>query len=340
MESKFLYLPHQETVRNLGLIVPQAQTATWMSYDTTVQFLLQRTLNKLILEAFRRLKRRSQWSQSEDHIFFPRNMAKNASLQLVSQNLWWDRYAIWIFNEENLMEHFSGNRKVQSYDMDSWKIDERNSLMTYGSIMCVREAVKRDFSIAKFLVTVYCIFVLFKDTLEEKCFSFQLERVHISVMVRRKFEVGKKAGLTADGKESREGRQILFTPLGSLERRSWRKVWRWVVEAEKSTLQDQVETFSERSLLDPFGQGTGQGTAVLADKVSRHYRSLFSTAWLHRKGDLRERVRRLDANDSTPRQGPRITVKKFGISRSTKAHLRALGNKSRRDTKVVATANM
>ena len=47
-------------------------------------------------------------------------------------------------------------------------MDEIFSLMMIGSIMIGREAEKRDFSIAGTLATISCVFVQFKDTLEEK----------------------------------------------------------------------------------------------------------------------------------------------------------------------------
>ena len=44
-ESKLRSLPLQETVQHAGLLHPEAQTATWSSYDTMIRIILQKVMN-------------------------------------------------------------------------------------------------------------------------------------------------------------------------------------------------------------------------------------------------------------------------------------------------------
>ena len=97
------------------------------------------------------------------------------------------------------------------------------------------------------------------------------------------------AGLIAGGKERKEGHQTVLHSIRSQERRDWRKNRWWVIKAEKSSLQEQVETLSGRSLLDSFGQGTRKRTAHWADKISRSCCLRFCSGRLHRKSGVQRR---------------------------------------------------
>ena len=57
---------------------------------------------------------------------------------------------------------------------------------------------------------------------------------------------------------------------GSLHTTSWRHSGIRFIEAKKSTLQEQVDGFSGRSLLGQFGKNTREIISILADTVSRH----------------------------------------------------------------------
>ena len=74
MESKCRSPLHLETTPMFGWSYPEAQTATWMSYDARIPNILQETLKKKNMEMCRKLTRSCrlssgpQFGLSEDHI--------------------------------------------------------------------------------------------------------------------------------------------------------------------------------------------------------------------------------------------------------------------------------
>ena len=316
MELKFRSPLHLETTPMFGWSYPEAQIATWMSYDTRIQNILQETLKKPIMGACKKLMRNNRLLNRDLNAFLiwwphscsrkssfgngktslPLSTATKMSWDTVSQYLLENGYVTKIAVTEKQMEQFTGDRHVGSWNLRSWSKQEIPSLTEIGSITSGREAARHDFSIARILPAPYCTFVLFKDTLGE-IWSNQrwwVMSLHLSFNWKQfvfhqgcsfNFKSVLEAGLIAGRRESREGRQtVFFTPLDP-----WgdeiEEFLRWRVETKKGTLQDLVETLSGRRLLDPSGQGTGKRHNIVANKIACHHCSQDSGAWLYRESD-------------------------------------------------------
>ena len=78
----------------------------------------------------------------------------------------------------------------------------------------------------------------------------------------------------------------------------------------KAHHKTEWKTRPGRCPLDSFGQGTRRRTNVLAEKISRHYRSLFSAALIATKKSVSQKGEQtLYQRLSTPRPAPRIILK-------------------------------
>ena len=155
-----------------------------MSYETKTHIILQKTLKKRITGVLRKLLWDSRQLMRDLSAVRPKivfRLPRGIGFMLLSMDiarctLWkptsrnrslkW--HVIWTSKNEILTEQFIGNRWVRSYDVRSWKMEEIPSLISIGSSIFGREAVKPYFNTARTPAIIHCIFVRFKDTLEEK----------------------------------------------------------------------------------------------------------------------------------------------------------------------------
>ena len=140
-------------------------------------------------------------------------------------------------------------------------------------------------NIAKIPKTSYGIFALFKDTLVGTwlplswCVTSLFHRNEKnSCWCHFNPQVGTDSWRKREQRGTTNHLHHTSWPVRGQSRR--RRTHRRLIEAEKSTLSRQVGTLSRRRLLDQFSPSTRKGTAVLADKISRHHCSRFSAGRL------------------------------------------------------------
>ena len=118
--------------------------------------------------------------------------------------------------------------------------------------------------------------------------SIQMERIPVSPRMLSWCHFNPQVWTDSWRKRKQRGTTncLLHTSQPVRGQSRWRRTQRRHVGAEKSTLTQQIQASSRRRPLDQLGESTRKGTAVLADKVSRHNCSRYSAGRLHRKSGM------------------------------------------------------